>query len=307
MNRAYLEAVRLLLKVAPYIFELDAFALKGGTAINLFLKDLPRLSADLDLVFRDHRLGRLEALSVIRKAFSALRERLSKIGLICEQGRSREGDEVKLFMTEGQTRIKIEVNYVFRGTVFPVEEKRLTPVAEKLFFTEITAPVLSTDELYGSKLVAAMDRQHPRDFFDVSCLYKTGGLTSRMIECFVCYLAGHNRPIHEVLFPNPSQLKTAFLNEFQGMTREIVGLETLECARQRLFPELPSALSADQSNFLLSLAKAEPKWDLMQCDYLRELPAIQWRLQNLEKLKRTNRLKFEQQANLLGTHLKQKL
>ena len=91
------------------------------------------------------------------------------------------------------------------------------------------------------------------------------------------------------------------------MTREIVGLETLECARQRLFSELPSALSADQSNFLLSLAKAEPKWDLMQCDYLRELPAIQWRLQNLEKLKRTNRSKFEQQANLLGTHLKQKL
>jgi predicted nucleotidyltransferase component of viral defense system len=55
MNRAYLDAVRLLLAVAPSIFRQAGFALKGGTAINLFLRDMQRLSVDLDLVFADHR------------------------------------------------------------------------------------------------------------------------------------------------------------------------------------------------------------------------------------------------------------
>jgi hypothetical protein len=50
MNTNYLDAVRLLLAVAPAVFRDPLFALKGGTAINLFVRDMPRLSVDLDLV-----------------------------------------------------------------------------------------------------------------------------------------------------------------------------------------------------------------------------------------------------------------
>lgn len=305
MNSAYLAAVRLLLKVVPYVFESDVFALKGGTAINLFLKDLPRLSVDLDLVFRDHRLSRKDALIAIRQAIRKLKEQLSKSGLICEQGLNRAGDEVKLFVTEGRSRIKIEVNYVFRGTVLPVEERMLTQKAEQLFFTEVTVPILCADELYGSKLVAAMDRQHPRDFFDILELRKDGSLTNRMVECFVCYLAGHNRPIHEVLHPNPLKLESTFLNEFQGMTREIIELDRIESIRQWLFSTLPAALSVNQSKFLLSLVRTEPEWELMECVHLKELPAVQWKVKNLNALKRSNKTKFEQQAELLEILLKQ--
>ncbi len=51
MNQLYLDTARLLTQVAPFVFAQGVFALKGGTAINLFIRDMPRLSVDLDLVF----------------------------------------------------------------------------------------------------------------------------------------------------------------------------------------------------------------------------------------------------------------
>ena len=46
----YWEQVRLLVEILPFVAEEDCFALKGGTAINFFMRDLPRLSVDIDLV-----------------------------------------------------------------------------------------------------------------------------------------------------------------------------------------------------------------------------------------------------------------
>jgi len=67
MNQTYLDTARLLTQVAPQVFVDDTFALKGGTAINLFVRDMPRLSVDLDLVFPDHTLPRDEALARINE------------------------------------------------------------------------------------------------------------------------------------------------------------------------------------------------------------------------------------------------
>ncbi|MBV2234197.1 MAG: nucleotidyl transferase AbiEii/AbiGii toxin family protein [Sterolibacterium sp.] len=63
MNQTWLDTARLLTQVAPLVFVDDTFALKGGTAINLFVRDMPRLSVDLDLIFPDHTLPRDEALA----------------------------------------------------------------------------------------------------------------------------------------------------------------------------------------------------------------------------------------------------
>jgi hypothetical protein len=76
MNQTYLATARLLTQVAPLIFVDDTFALKGGTAINLFIRDMPRLSVDLDLVFPDHSLPRDEALARINEAIRQAAERL---------------------------------------------------------------------------------------------------------------------------------------------------------------------------------------------------------------------------------------
>ncbi len=299
MNEAYLKAVRLLLKVAPSLFESDVFALKGGTAINLFLRDLPRLSVDLDLVYRKHTDTRSEALRTIQSELGRIESRVRSLGLSCEKAANLQGDEVKLFVSEGRTRIKVEVNYVFRGTLRPVTICSLHPSAEEQFLMELEIPLLAREEIYGGKIVAALDRQHPRDLFDLKGLYEEEGLNAGVVECVVCYLAGHNRPLHEVLFAKEADIAAAYENEFNGMTREPVELQVLLGLRRRLFSELPAALTHAHRKFLFSLAAAEPDWDLMGCAHLRELPAIRWKLHYLERLRTVNPRKFEDQTNRL--------
>lgn len=50
-NSPFYAQVQLLLRVLPFVAQESCFALKGGTAINLFVRDFPRLSVDIDLVF----------------------------------------------------------------------------------------------------------------------------------------------------------------------------------------------------------------------------------------------------------------
>jgi predicted nucleotidyltransferase component of viral defense system len=301
MEKAYIEIVRLLLESAPAIFETPHFAMKGGTAINLFIEDMPRLSVDIDVVFADHQATRDQALKSISSGLEGARKRLAKAGLESEVSATKDGDEIKLFIRRGRNQVKVEVNHVFRGTVLPVETRRLGAEARRLFTTELSIPVLATAELYGSKLVAAMDRQHPRDLFDVRKLFERGGLAAEVVECFVCYLAGHNRPVHEVLFSRDVDMSSAFENEFVGLTRNPVTLGELQEVRLKLKKELPAALTPKHRQFLLGLVAGEPDWRLMKCAHLSQLPAIRWKLQNLATLKESNSRKFTQQAEELRT------
>ena len=303
MDKTYIETVRLLLEIAPAIFETPHFAMKGGTAINLFVENMPRLSVDIDVVYTNHPASRDKALESIAKGLETARERLIRRGLAAELSPAKSGDEIKLFIRRERHQVKVEVNHVFRGTVLPVEIQRLGAEARSLFTTELSAPVLAAAELYGSKLVAAMDRQHPRDLFDVRGLLDRDGLTAEVVECFVCYLAGHNRPVHEVLFSHDQDIASAFDNEFMGMTRDTVTLPELQQVRRKLRNELPAALTVNQHQFLLGLVVGEPNWKLMKCPHLPQLPAIRWKLQNLAKLKKSNPHKFTQQFEALKVRL----
>jgi len=303
MEKAYIETVRLLLEVAPEVFEQPDFAMKGGTAINLFVDHMPRLSVDIDVVYTDHRRSRDEALKAISAGLEKIRSGLSGRGLDAEIIPTTTGEDIRLIVRRRPNLVKIEVNHVFRGTVLPVEARRLGTEARKTFATEITVPLLATPELYGSKLVAAMDRQHPRDFFDVRGMYEHGGLTPDIVECFVCYLAGHNRPVHEVLFSRENDMAPAFENEFVGMAREPITLDELLEVRRRLHRDLPAVLTPNHRQFLLGLVGGEPDWNLIKCPHLSELPAIRWKLQNLAKLKKSNLQKFTQQTDELRARL----
>ena len=167
MNQDYVDTVRLLLAVAPAVFRPLRFALKGGTALNLFVQDMPRLSVDIDVVFTDHTLDREAALKAIAADLKSIKSAISAMGHRVDLPTTKGGDEVKLIIDGNGVRVKVEVNFVFRGTVLPVVQRPLIATAQDVFTTDITLPVLDTAELYGSKLVAAMDRQHPRDMFDV--------------------------------------------------------------------------------------------------------------------------------------------
>jgi hypothetical protein len=299
MDKSYVDTVRLMLEVAPEVFASGRFAMKGGTALNLFVQDMPRLSVDIDVVFIPHRTPRETALAEIASELSALKTRINRRGIKAEIASSKTGDETKLLARRDRIEVKIEINHVFRGTLLPVETRSLTKTASDLFTTALSVPTLAVAELYGSKLVAAMDRQHPRDLFDVHGMFNRFGLTPEIVECFVGYIAGHNRPVHEVLGSRDIELARPFENEFAGMEREPVSLKVLGDARVRLRRELAASLTANHKRFLVGLVAGEPPWEAMQCRHLAELSAIQWKLQNLARLKRTNATKFQAQADEL--------
>lgn len=299
MDSAYLTTVRLLLDTAPEVFRSESFAMKGGTALNLFVQDLPRLSVDIDVVYRSHAKPREVALTEIAAELNRIRARLQQRGIAAEVAATPVGDETKLFVRRGRDQVKVEINHVFRGTVLPIETRPLVKTAGELFTVAFAVPTLAVPELYGSKLVAALDRQHPRDFFDVHAMFATHGLSADMVNCFVAYLAGHNRPVHEVLFSRDLDLTAIFENEFVGLERQSVSLAQLVETRTRLRGEMIAALTEAQKEFLLGLVAAEPDWSLMPFHHLSQLPAIQWKLQNLARLKKSNSAKFSAQVDEL--------
>jgi len=299
MNATYLATARLLTEIAPVVFESGIFALKGGTAINLFLREMPRLSIDLDLVFTDHRIPRTEALAAINAALRAGRDRLGKRGFKVHTTSAADMGETKLLVQRDELLVKVEVNTVIRGAVHPVQLAALTAAASDALMVDLELTLLSTEDIYGGKLVAAMDRQHPRDLFDVMELFNHGGITPGIRRAFVVYLASHNRAIHEVLFPTPKDIELAYTGSFVGLTTKPVRLETLVDTRERLFQELPAALDVNEREFLRSLVRAEPDWSLLDIPHLEELPAIRWRLQNLKQLSRSQPARFLRLAESL--------
>lgn len=299
MDKAYTDTVRLLLRAAPEVFANEIFAMKGGTAINLLVRDMPRLSVDIDVVYRPWQTERQQALSEIAHELDAISERLEKFGLHCRKVSSKDLGDTKLLVEDQSSQIKVEVNAVFRGSVLPVEFRDLSPKTAQMFSTELQLPVLAADELYGSKLVAALDRQHPRDLFDVWQLYESGGLSDGIMECFVIYIAGHNRPIHEVLFGNNKDIADDYQENFVGMTREPADLDNLLQIREHLQAELPARLNENQKKFLIGLARAEPDWNLLQCSHVAELPALRWKLSNLKIFRERRADNFNQHVRIL--------
>jgi hypothetical protein len=303
MNPIYLDTARLLAQVAPLVFVDDTFALKGGTAINLFVRDMPRLSVDLDLVLVDHTLPRAEALASINEAMRAAAERLKARGLPTRTTASTSAGETKLFVRRGTIEVKVEVNYVMRGTVSPVRMANLIPSAQDTLLVDLAIPVVSHEDMYGSKLVAALDRQHPRDLFDVMQLFAHEGITPAVRRAFVVYLACHNRPVHEVLFPKLRDLQYEYEHNFNGMTADPIELEKLLSARERMLRELQQGIDSDEKRFLLSLVAGEPDWPALQIKHLKQLPGLRWKLQNLEQLRRTNPKRHAEQLTELQRRL----
>ncbi len=288
MDERYRDTVRLLLDVAPFVFLGAEFAMKGGTAINLFHRDMPRLSVDIDVVHVRADQPRAEALAAISEALNRTAADLERRGFSVRRQAAAGMGDIKLFVRRGLAEVKIEVNPVGRGTLLPVRQAQLSALAAEEFKRSLKLPVLATAELYAGKLAAAMDRQHPRDWFDCLLLRCNEGLTTEIRQAFVAYVAMHNRPINEIIKPNPQPLAPAFRNDFVGMTRDVVSLEALEETRTWLFETLPRSLTRAERDFLLSLKAGEPDWTLSPLPGLEDMPAMKWKLQNIRRLKQTN-------------------
>jgi predicted nucleotidyltransferase component of viral defense system len=300
----YFKQAELMLRVMPHVAAENCFALKGGTAINLFVRYMPRLSVDIDLAYLPVDEPRETALKKISEALVRIAAAIRKVipGTKVQESQAQEPERIaKLIVAAGQTRIKIEPNEVIRGSVFPVEERELTRHAEDMFELSVTARTLSVADLYGGKLCAALDRQHPRDLFDVRILLEKEGITSEIRKAFVVYLASHDRPIHELLDPTRKDIRGIYEGEFAGMTVEKIEYEDLIAAREELIATVRKELTEEERAFLISLKEGSPKWSLLGLEGIERLPAIQWKLMNIQKMRKKKHAEYlEKLKRILG-------
>lgn len=282
-NNPFREQVALLLEVLPLVGRESCFALKGGTAINLFVRDMPRLSVDIDLAYlpvQDRATSLFEVAAALERIASAIESRLRGSTV---QRTTVDGQLIKLVAWRGGVRVKIEVSPVLRGCVRDPAVLGVSAAVEESFgYVEV--PVVHKHDLYAGKLCAALDRQHPRDLFDVRLLLENEGMEAGLLEVFVVYLLSSDRPLSELLAPNRQPLAATFENEFIGMTLIPVTLAELEQTRETMIGLIRERLTDRQRQFLLSFKQGEPDWALLNLPGVADLPAVQWKLLNIRRM-----------------------
>lgn len=138
--------------------------------------------------------------------------------------------------------------------------------------------------LYAGKIVAALDRQHPRDLFDVRDLMANEGIDETLRRAFLVYLLSHDRPMHELLAPKRKEITGEFERAFNGMTDAPVRLEELLAAREEIVADAVGRMPDAHRKFLISFERGAPEWTLLGLEKVAELPAVRWRQQNLDRL-----------------------
>jgi predicted nucleotidyltransferase component of viral defense system len=199
----YKNQVKLLLDVIPIVANESMFALFGGTAINLFVRNMPRLSVDIDLVYvpieDDFNTGRMNIENGLSRIKTTVEKSIPRVSVTRQK--DQKGD-IKLNIQTPNSTIKVEVNPTGRGLISPAKKLALCNKTQEEFDVFCSINVVSLEQLYGGKICAALDRQHPRDLFDVKYLLENEGFTDDIKRGFVYSLLCSGRPIHEVIDPN---------------------------------------------------------------------------------------------------------
>ncbi|QIN32766.1 nucleotidyl transferase AbiEii/AbiGii toxin family protein [Legionella longbeachae] len=283
----YYKQVLLLIRLIPLVEKETCFALKGGTAINLFVRDFPRLSVDIDLAYLPLEPREI-ALANVRNALAGIAANINKIPDLNAVLQDNKPDEMRIIVEDHSslnrgTQIKIEVSPVARGTLLPPVELDVVASVENEFgFASMK--VVSLPDLYGGKLCAALDRQHPRDLFDVKVLLENQKIDRELFNGFLTYLLSHKRPISEIMNPRWKDITQVFEREFKGMTAEPVTLEELTAIPEKMIQGLKGNFTQQDYDFLVSFKKGDPEWSLACSDQIQNLPAVQWKLLNIRKM-----------------------
>ncbi|WP_316677955.1 nucleotidyl transferase AbiEii/AbiGii toxin family protein [uncultured Tolumonas sp.] len=280
----YYRQVQLLLQIIPFVAQHDCFALKGGTAINLFVRDFPRLSVDIDLVFLP-MVDRQDALQTIKDNLNTLAANITEqiVHTRVTSSFQDKADALRLLVEKDGVQIKIELSPVLRGTVYEPQIISVCESVEDEFgFAEIA--VVSFEDLYAGKICAALDRQHPRDLFDIKQLLDNEGITDKLRKALLVYIISHPRPITELLRPHFKDISNIYEGEFRNMAEHDIPLADLANAREQLVNIINNELTQEERKFLLSFKNREPDWSLLGLPNIDKLPAVRWKLQNIGKM-----------------------
>ena len=298
MKDRYRKQVALLIRIMPSVYKIKEFAVHGGTAINLFHKNLLRYSVDIDVTYIPIE-NREKSLASINQKLLEVKKNIEKTipGIVVKH----KPDVWKLLCTLGDATVKIEVNATKRGIIGDVVEQPLCEKARKEFNMGCKARTVSFSQLYGGKITAALSRQHPRDLFD--CKYMELQSFDDVKNGFMLCLLGSDKPIIESLQPNDINQTEALENQFQGMTETPFGYEDYLESRTALLSLVNDSLTITDKEFLLSFEQGEPDWNKCCAGDLSQYPSVQWKLLNIKKLKVSNPVKFEQGINKLQRYL----
>jgi predicted nucleotidyltransferase component of viral defense system len=280
----YQQQAALLIRVLPFVAAEKVFALKGGTAINLFVRDMPRLSVDIDLTYLPVE-SRATSLAAIDSALLRIKKRIEPglPGSRVHASRSDEGVVTKLIVRAGDVQIKIEVTPLMRGSVYESAVLSVVPAVEDAFgYAEIQT--VSFADLYAGKIVASLDRQHPRDLFDVRELLANEGISDELRRAFLIYVICHGRPMAEILVPTRKPLAEEFQRGLAGMTQTPVVLADLIAAREEIIARIVADMPEVHRHFLLGFKRGKPDWSLLEIQEAQNLPAVLWKQQNLDRL-----------------------
>jgi predicted nucleotidyltransferase component of viral defense system len=292
MKDTYQKQIALLIDILLEIAKEDIFALHGGTAINLFHLNMPRLSVDIDLTFIPFSDNRNEDLKKIRQSLEAVKNRLKTIfPHIHFEDEKRAEEELKLICSKDNATVKIEVNQINRGLIAEPCIKILCSRAEEEFNRFCEIKTVSVGQLWGGKINAALERQHPRDIFDVKNMLQKIGFTEEIKQGFLFFLLCGKRPIDEILKPNFINQKVIFESQFTGMTNENFTYEEFEKIRKEFILLASNSLTDNEKEFLLSFVSGNPNWK--NFDYSK-YPAIKWKQLNINKLKQDDPIKFRE-------------
>ena len=286
----YFRQVDLLVRILPLVGEYPCFALKGGTAINLFYRNMPRLSVDIDLVYVPvgESMQSLGDMTMNLKSLgAAIIARIPSTKILYSPLNCTENVN-RLIVEAGRAVVKIELSPVLRGTVYNPAVMRITRSAEEAFgFAEV--PVVSFEDLFAGKMMAALDRQHPRDLFDIKGLLEHEGITDRLKEAFIVYLISHNRRIVEILDPSLLDINQTYKTDFVGMTTDPIELADLLEARFELIRNVHALLDERDKRFLMDFKEGHPDWSYFSVPHIKDLPAVKWKIHNLDRVEMQER------------------
>lgn len=111
------------------------------------------------------------------------------------------------------------------------------------------------------------------------------------------------RPINEVIKPNLIDQRGAYETQFTGMTRIAFNYDDHQAARDRLIEEIHGKLTDNDRRFLISFKQGDPDWPFFPVERVRDLPAVQWKLQNIRNLIKTNPKKHKAAVKALEDKL----
>jgi predicted nucleotidyltransferase component of viral defense system len=293
MKEAYKRQVALLLNVLPELAKEKCFALHGGTAINLFVRNMPRLSVDMDLTYLVIEDRETSMVNIV-KALNSVTERIQNI--IPNVRTNLQERDLKLQISLEGAQIKIEVNQINRGCISKPEKLMLCDRAQETFDAFCAMDVVPKAQLFGGKIIAALDRQHPRDLFDIKYLLEEGGIDNEIKEGFIFSLLSSNRPIYELLNPHSTDQHQAFKNQFYGMSDQDFTYQEFEEVREAMVKAIHNILNEEDKKFIISFKSLMPDWSIYD---FHKYPAIQWKLENLQRFKDHNEKGYKEAVNRL--------